>query len=531
MTNPLAQVGTTVGNVAGTASGVLSGAKAVTGALSTAAGMLSGSIGSMGGLADLSGLGGMTSLIAATLAEASFRGVKFSMATSEDEVGRRVVQMFFPGRDDFAVQDLGKLEGPIHIHGLICGDDYVYRAAQMRAALLQKGPATLKHPWWGELKVRLIGDPARIGFDENRQGIATLEMTVVREPVPAGAAAKSWLDSLTSLLNKADRVLDAATSVMQQVLAPVLLGVSLVRTVENSVAQIGAMFTGLMGSVSEPISTACSAPLAVITAGIAQPARNTGTTYADAITSALVGVPAAIADAVLPAETPAIGSARTTTTGTTSGSIFAPAAITTSDYLGVLASSSTGGTVTLTPTPQAGTALLIAATYGCLQVGATLGSTPGGSAAYSIALVAASGCLTQAISTASAITYTSTQDAISTRDALVAALDEVSATVVSAAAVTQGNGIAPAAIADFFAAIQSTRAAIFADISSRLGRLPSVVSLTLPGEMDAWVLAYALAGDTAANVVPMLNDVITRNRVLTPAILPAGTLEVLEPVP
>lgn len=529
MSNPLTQVGSTVGNVAGTASGVLSTAKSVTGALSNAAGMLAGSVGAMGGLANLSGLGGMTSLIAATLAEASFRGVKFSMPTSEDEVGRRVVQMFFPGRDDFAVQDLGKLEGPIHIHGLICGDDYVYRAAQMRAALLQKGPATLKHPWWGELKVRLIGDPARIGFDENRQGIATLEMTVVREPVPA-AAGQSWPDSLTSLLNKADRVLDAATSVMQQVLSPVLLGVSLVHTVENSVAQTGAMFGGLMGSVSEPISTACTVPLGVITTGIAQPARNTGTTYADAITSALVGVPAAIADVVLPADTPAIGSARNTTAATTSGSIFAPAAITTSDYLGVLASSGTGSSVTLTPTPQAGTALLIAATYGCLKVGATLGSTPGGSAAYSIALVAASGCLTQAISTASAITYASTQDAISTRDALVAALDAVSATVVSAAAVTQGNGIAPAAIADLFAAIQSTRAAIFADISSRLGRLPSVVSLTLPVEMDAWLLAYALAGDTAANVVPMLNDVIARNRVLTPAILPAGTLEVLEPV-
>nr|WP_298797533.1 DNA circularization N-terminal domain-containing protein [uncultured Acetobacter sp.] len=531
MTTPLTQVGTTVGNVAGTASGVLSTAKAVTGALSTAAGMLSGSIGAMGGLADLSGLGGMTSLIAATLAEASFRGVKFSMATSEDEVGRRVVQMFFPGRDDFAVQDLGKLEGPIHIHGLICGDDYVYRAAQMRAALLAKGPATLKHPWWGELKVRLVGEPARIGFDENRQGIATLEMTVVREPPPPSstAAGTSWLDSLTVLLNKADSMLDAATSVMQQVLAPVLLGVSLVKTVENSIAQIGAMFTGLMGDVSEPVSTACAAPLAVLTVGVPQPASNTGTTFADAITNALTGVPVAIADVVLPASSPAVASAQPTTGSASSASIFAPAAVTTSDYLGVLASSVSGGTVTLAPTPQAGTALLIAATYGCLSVGTTLGSAPGGSAAFSLALVAATGCVTQAISTASAISFASTDDAISTRDALVAALDAVSDTVVSAAAVTQGNGIAPAAITDLFAALQSTRAAVFADISSRLGRLPSVVSVTLPVAMDAWTLAYALAGNTAANVVPMLDDIIARNRVLTPASLPAGTMEVLEP--
>ncbi|MFT9091669.1 MAG: hypothetical protein ABF479_11820, partial [Gluconacetobacter sp.] len=122
----------------------------------------------------------------------------------------------------------------------------------------------------------------------------------------------------------------------------------------------------------------------------------------------------------------------------------------------------------------------------------------------------------------------SQQDALSTRDALVAALDALGDAVVTAAAVTTGSAIAPSAIADLYQAIQSTRAAVYADISSRIGRLPSVVSVTVPREMSVWTLAYALAGDTITNVVPMIGDLVTRNGLALPAIVPTGTVEALE---
>lgn len=531
MSGALSKIGSTVGNVAGTASGVLSTAKSLTGTLSNAVGMLNGSVGAMGGLANLSGLGGMTSLIASTLAEASFRGVTFSMPASEDEVGRRVVQMFFPGVDDFALQDMGELDGPIHIRGLICGDDYVYRAGLMRAALATKGPATLVHPWWGELKVRLVGEPARIGFDENRQGIATLEMTVVREPNPNASTKKnssSLLDGLTTLLNAADSMLDKATSVMQQVLSPLLIGVSLARSVENSVSEVGAMFSGLIASASEPIATACATPLTTLINGVTLPAKNTGTTFADTVTDTLVAVPVAIANAVLPTPTAAVASAQTSTSRSSTNSIFMPASVTTADYLGQLTTQTYGGNVTLAPTAAAGTALLIAATKECVGIGTKLAEAPGGAYALSITLVAAVACITQAIATAAAISFSSTQEALSTRDALVSALDELTGAVVASGAVTTGDAIAPSAIADLFASIQSTRAAVFADISAQLGRLPSIVAVPVPVEMSPWLLAYALAGDTVRNVVPLMNDMITRNTILTPAIIPAGTVYVLE---
>lgn len=531
MSGTLSKIGTGVGNVAGTASGVLSAAKSVTGGLSNALGMLTGSVGAMGGLANMAGLGGMSSLIASTLAEASFRGVKFSMPTSEDEVGRRVVQMFFPGIDAFALQDLGLIDGPIHIRGLICGDDYVYRAGLMRAALAAKGPATLVHPWWGELKVRLVNETARIGFDENRQGIATLEMTVVREPKPLAATltSGSFLDSLTKLLNEADTMLDAATSVMQQVLSPIMVGVSLARSVENSVAQVGALFTGLLGDASEPITAACSQPLAALNQGVTLPQKNTGGTFADSITGVFLGVPVAIANAVLPSQQPAIGSAQSASVSNTAG-LFAQSAVTTSDFLGQIAAQAAGGGIQLTPTPAAGTALLITAARGCLAIGSQLSAQPGGSPALSITLVAAAACITQAVATAAAMSFTSTQDAISTRDALVATLDLLSNAVVAASAITTGD-VAPSAIAELFSAIQSTRAAIFADISARLGRLPSILEVAVPVEMNPWVLAYALAGDNPTTVVPLLSDIVARNLLQTPSLIPAGTVYVLEPSP
>lgn len=351
---------------------------------------------------------------------------------------------------------------------------------------------------------------------------------MVREPKGANSRqASGFLDSLTKLLNAADDMLDTATSVMRQVLSPLLIGVSLARSVENSVAQVGAMFSGLITSTSEPISTACATPLTVLSLGIALPAKNTGTTFADAVTDALVAVPVAIANAVLPVPIAAVGSAQITSE-TGSNGMFAPASVTTSDYLGQLTAQGAGGSVTLAPTPAAGTALLIAAAKGCVAIGTKLATTPGGSAALSITLVAAVACVTQAIATAAAITFANTQEALSTRDALVAALDGLSNAVVAAGAITTGDGIAPAGIADLFSAIQTTRAAVYADISEQLGRLPSIVAVQVPVEMNPWLLAYALAGDTTENVVPMLNDMMTRNTILTPAVIPAGTLYVLE---
>ena len=46
--------------------------------------------------------------------------------------------------------------------------------------------------------------------------------------------------------------------------------------------------------------------------------------------------------------------------------------------------------------------------------------------------------------------------------------------------------------------------------------------------MSGGALAYALAGDTIDNVITLLDDMITRNAIATPATIPAGSVHVLE---
>ncbi|GAN96899.1 hypothetical protein Geu3261_0126_002 [Komagataeibacter europaeus NBRC 3261] len=481
----------------------------------------------LGGLSDIGALGDLaTSLIGATLAEASFRGVTFSMPTSEEESGRRVVQMWFPGVDPFALQDTGALDGPMRIRGMIAGDDYMLRTLRLRQASMQAGPGTLVHPWWGELKVRVL-QPLKISLDENQLGICSFEMVVVREPVTV-----TTLDTLTALLVQADALVDGVTLLMRDLLAPIVLPLSIATALNNSVSQIAGIWSSLSASAPEPLSSAAAAPIAQLAAGLPEPLSNTGTTYADSVTDALAGVPVAIADAVA-ANTPAV----------------APSGVSTV---------ATADTDTTAVDPRTATTLLLSAATAIGTAGATLASGPGAAGALAVAVCARAVTLSQALATAAAISYTSQSDALAMRDTLLQAMDGLSADIVvaasganvptagagsvlpaafspgAAASLAAASGLAlsgaslPGSLLTLMTAAIGARAAIVADISSRLGRLPAVVTVTVPRAMSAWALAYALAGDTVEDVVPMLTDLVDRNLIANPAMIAAGSVEVLE---
>src|SRR5882757_9166886 len=93
--------------------------------------------------------------LANSLLDATFRGIPFSILDSRHEVGRRLQRFLFPGRDESAFQDLGAADGSIRITGLISGDDYVHQAQRLHTAFRLPGPATLVHPWLGDLVVLL----------------------------------------------------------------------------------------------------------------------------------------------------------------------------------------------------------------------------------------------------------------------------------------------------------------------------------------------------------------------------------------
>ena len=133
------------------------------------------------------------------------------------------------------------------------------------------------------------------------------------------------------------------------------------------------------------------------------------------------------------------------------------------------------------------------------------------------------GTVAQAMAAQSAVTYASQQDAIASRDTMTAALDALASDLTNV--ILAGAEVPTAAMSG---AIRDARAAVVADISSRLGRLPRVVAVPVPRQMSAWLIAYAVAGDTPANVAAVWDDLVSRNGLTHPALAGPGSVDVLE---
>ncbi|MGE9985722.1 DNA circularization protein [Desulfovibrio sp. SGI.169] len=91
-----------------------------------------------------------------TLRQASFRGVPFEVDDADESGGRRLARHEYPLRDLPFAEDLGRKAGEWRIRAFIVqgrSHDYVQARDALRKALTAYGPATLIHPWLGELTV------------------------------------------------------------------------------------------------------------------------------------------------------------------------------------------------------------------------------------------------------------------------------------------------------------------------------------------------------------------------------------------
>lgn len=407
---------------------------------------------------------------------ASFRGVEFHMERAREETGRRFVKYLFPGRDEAAWEDLGALDGPIVVSGLIIGDDYVFRARDLQQACREPGPGTLVHPWLGEIEV-VLAQPGILDWDDRRVGMvrfdAIFERWVENRP-PA-------LDTLGGLLAAAYRVRSQVRGYLRQVLAPVRLALGTVAAVVSFARGLtltaGALVAGVRNGGG--LLASLTAPFAGLNSiGGLTPASG----YGEAVADRLDAVPAAIAVAALPPPRPAV----------------TPATVQPDPV--VLA-------------PADGAALLLA-----LQAAA-----PGLSLDAPQALVAAAQAQSAvaAAEAAARIPFESQQQAMAWK----ARIDTGLVRAAEAAAVA-AQGL-PAEGGRLWQALHAARAAWAADIDARIGRLPAVRTLELGGPAPVALLAHAIAGDDPARVIATAEDLVRRNRLRLPAAVPPGALEVL----
>lgn len=126
------------------------------------------------------------------------------------------------------------------------------------------------------------------------------------------------------------------------------------------------------------------------------------------------------------------------------------------------------------------------------------------------------GAVLRATTASAAAVYASLNDALATRDRLLAAIDaQMGATqIVTGAPIDD----------DLYQALAGLRAAVNEDLTIRGGKLPRITSYTPPTTMPALVIAHRLYGDASR-----ADEIVTRNNIRHPGFVPGGVaLEVLD---
>lgn len=434
--------------------------------------------GALSGLSSFTS-GGLVSSLLGLTRTAAWRGVQFDVLDGKHSAGRRWVQFLFPGRPDTLQEDLGAMDGPIEINGLLIGDDWLRRQKRFEAACKAPGPGTLVHPWLGEIKVILIG-PAEFGFDHQRQLVCsvTLRFQVWQERKPAVAT------TLGGLLDTIDTAIEGAQAYVAAIVAPLGDALGLISLAQSVLGRVGAVYDSLLGTSAYGtgrdstggLALAAAASLDAVTGGVALVA---GANLAAQSTALLAAVPAALALAADSAADPAIGPGPLE-------AAHAPAA------------------------DPIVTAQVMLAALPMLQPAA--GDQPVATALLQAARVQA---VAAAVSAASCAAWDSRDQAVIWRGAVDTALAGVQAELAAA-------GAGPA-----WRALRDVRTAWARDMTEAIGRLLPVQHIGIGAPVSAWQVALAAAGDTPSQIRPALLDFVRRNRIRHPGLVAAGRYELV----
>lgn len=108
----------------------------------------------------------------------SFRNVPFRVKSAQTQVGRRVQIHEYAQRDDAFPEDLGLKADAFTIEAIVIGPDYFKARDALIAALKQRGPGQLVHPYYGRRTVTLAS-PARISETPDEGGTARFSLDFI----------------------------------------------------------------------------------------------------------------------------------------------------------------------------------------------------------------------------------------------------------------------------------------------------------------------------------------------------------------
>lgn len=117
------------------------------------------------------------------LRPASFRGVPFEVDANEHQGGRSTVPHEYPGRDVPYIEDLGQLPQVFALEAYVLGDDFLEKRNALLSALEKEGTGTLVHPYFGTLEVALT-EPYTVRHSTAEGRVARFRLVFTRSSIP-----------------------------------------------------------------------------------------------------------------------------------------------------------------------------------------------------------------------------------------------------------------------------------------------------------------------------------------------------------
>lgn len=399
------------------------------------------------------------------LRPASFKGIPFEVLTDETPFGRRSVIHEFPYRDEAEAEDLGRKYRHLKVEAVIKpGADYMARRdALMKVIEQESTPGVLIHPYLGEHWV-MPGD-CSVTHSSSEGGWCHLSLEFIQVAKANKQPAQSTDTTYVALSSIDDLHAQAQTDLASGF------------TIASQPSFVTTAATDLIGQVQSTISDAAK----------------TLTGYGAGLNSFVAQGLAIKRDALKLAETPV--SLASQLSGLIQG-LFSIAA-TPQALLGVLEPlMSFGGNL--------------------LAVGRT---TPARMRQADnqdvIVQFIQRTAAAEAVKAVAATTFSSYEDAIAARIKLDDAMDTLA---INAADLAQD---------DTYAALETARQAMIADVTARGGSLQHLYGFTPQASIPAVILAYRLFSDIDS-LEDNFADLVERNGIIHPGFVPGGqTLEVL----
>ncbi|HGC2422070.1 TPA: DNA circularization protein, partial [Escherichia coli] len=193
---------------------------------------------------------------AENLQNASFRGVRFEVLNTDEQISRDHAVYEYPFVDGADLHDLGRKARPFRMTAFLWGDDYEYKLGKLTAALDEGGDGELIHPVYGSVpSVIVTGYSIRhdaespdsctidMSFLENRTGSALFST-----PLPE-LFAQQLFDELDTLQARLSDFFDAVTAPLNTVNSMIKKAQTVRATLVNTLLSFKSDFVSTVDNI------------------------------------------------------------------------------------------------------------------------------------------------------------------------------------------------------------------------------------------------------------------------------------------